>query len=115
LEKKTLCCYVVIDKDNFKYHYTPFQLTNAILSGLLNENMNFNNRQSKITFEEDGTVKFDNFPSLICNKVKTSNNYDPRALNSNNTQKTIQVKERGYQKNDSNTNGKIIEIIIHYH
>ena len=98
--------YAVIDKDGdiFKYHYTPFQLTNAILSGLLNENMKFNNKPSKITFEEDGTVKFHNFPSLICNKVKKSHSYDPRALNSNKEQKTIKVKEIGYQKND---NGKV--------
>ena len=96
--------YAVIDKDDFEYHYTPFQLTNAILSGLLNENMNFNNRSSKITFKEDGTVQFHNFPSLICNKVKKSHSYDPRALNSNKEQKTIKVKEIGYQKND---NGKV--------
>jgi hypothetical protein len=36
--------YAVIDKDDFEYHYTPFQLTNAILSGLLNKNKIYYNK-----------------------------------------------------------------------
>ena len=76
--------YTTIDKklqDTYIYHYKPFQLTNDILSGLLNRNMRFNSEKSNINFNENGFLEFINFPSLICDKIKKTNNYDPRALN----------------------------------